>query len=41
MAIRDNYEKTIIALECDFTRSYEGINIVNLLDFLLESLSIT
>lgn len=37
MSIRDNYEKTIITLDYDFTKTYEGINIVSVLDFLLES----
>lgn len=33
--IRDNYEKIVIALECDLPITQEGIKIVRLLDFLL------
>lgn len=36
IALHDNYKKTIIALECDLTLTYEGIKVVKLLDFLLE-----
>lgn len=34
--IRDNYEKIVIALECDFTQTQDGIKIIRALDFLLE-----
>jgi hypothetical protein len=34
--IRDNYEKTVIALECGLSQTQDGIKIVNALDFLLE-----
>lgn len=34
--IRDNYEKIVIALDCDFTQTQDGIKIVKALDFLLE-----
>lgn len=34
--IRDNYEKMVIALECDLIRTQDGIKIVRALDFLLE-----
>lgn len=34
--IRDNYEKIVIALECDFTQTQDGIRIIRALDFLLE-----
>lgn len=34
--IRDNYEKLVIALECNLSRTQDGIKIVNALDFLLE-----
>lgn len=33
--IDDNYEKVVLALECDMTFDYEGIKIQNALDFLL------
>ena len=36
--IRDNYEKTIIALNCDFVQTQDGINVVKLIDFLLEAI---
>ncbi len=34
--IRDSYEKNVIALECDFTQTQDGIKIIRALDFLLE-----
>lgn len=34
--IRDNYEKAVIALECDFTQTQDGIKIIRALDYLLE-----
>ncbi len=34
--IRDNYEKIVIALECDLTQTQDGIKIIKALDFLLE-----
>ncbi len=34
--IQDNYEKIVIALECNLTNSQDGIKIVRALDFLLE-----
>lgn len=34
--IRDNYEKLVIALECDFPQTQGGIKIVKALDYLLE-----
>lgn len=34
--IRDNYEKIVIALDCDIPQSQDGIKIVKALDFLLE-----
>lgn len=34
--IRDNYEKVVIALECDFTQTQDGIKIIRALDYLLE-----
>ena len=34
--IRDSYEKIVIALECDFTQTQDGIKIIRALDFLLE-----
>lgn len=33
--VRDNYEKIVIALECDLPMTQEGIKLVRLLDFLL------
>ena len=33
--IRDNYEKMVIALDCDLTQTQDGIRIVKILDFLL------
>ena len=33
---RDSYEKIVIALECDFTQTQDGIKIIRALDFLLE-----
>ena len=35
-AIRDNYEKAVIALNANTTTSVDGIKIIRLLDFLLE-----
>lgn len=37
-AIRDNYEKIIIAMSCDFPQTVEGIKLVRAMDFLLEPL---
>ncbi len=34
--IRDNYEKMVIALDCDLTQTQDGIRIIKTLDFLLE-----
>lgn len=34
--IRDSYEKNVIALECDFTQTQDGIKIIRALDYLLE-----
>lgn len=34
--IRDNYEKIVIALECDLTQTQDGIKIIKALDFLME-----
>ncbi len=34
--IRDNYEKLVIALECNLSQTQDGIKIVKALDFLLE-----
>lgn len=34
-AIRDNYEKTVIAMNTNSTAPVEGIRIVRLIDFLL------
>ena len=31
--IRDNYEKLVIALDCDLTQTQDGINIIKILDF--------
>lgn len=36
MAVRDNYEKVVIAMTADSTTSVEGIKIVRLIDFLIE-----
>ena len=33
--IRDHYEKLVIALDCDFTQTQDGIKVVHALDFLL------
>ena len=33
--IRDNYEKMVIALDCDLTQTQDGIRIIKALDFLL------
>lgn len=35
--IRDSYEKMVIALDCDMTRTEDGIKIVKAIDYLLES----
>jgi predicted AAA+ superfamily ATPase len=35
-AVRDNYEKVVIAMNANSTASIEGIKIVRLIDFLLE-----
>lgn len=35
-AVRDNYEKLVIALDCDLMTDVDGIKIVKALDFLLE-----
>lgn len=35
--IRDNYEKDVITLNCNISTDYEGIKMVRLMDFLLES----
>ena len=32
--VRDNYEKMVIALDCDLTQTQDGIKIVKALDFL-------
>ena len=34
--IRDNYEKMVIALDCDLTQTQDGIGIVRAMDFLLK-----
>lgn len=34
--IRDSYEKLVIALDCDFTLTQDGIKIIKALDYLLE-----
>ena len=36
MAVRDNYEKVVIAMSTNSTATVEGIKIVRLIDFLLE-----
>ena len=33
--IRDNYEKVVIALDCDLTQTQDGIKVIKALDFLL------
>ena len=33
--IRDNYEKMVIALDCDLTQTQDGIRVVRALEFLL------
>lgn len=38
-SIRDNYEKYIIALDCDFTQTIDGIKVINLIDFLIDNTS--
>lgn len=38
-SIRDNYEKYIIALDCDFTQTIDGIKVINLIDFLIYNTS--
>ena len=35
--IADNYEKIVLTLECGVETSYEGIRVVNLIDWLLEA----
>lgn len=35
-AVRDSYEKLVIAMECDLVSDVEGIKIIKALDFLLE-----
>ena len=34
--IWDNYEKLVIALDCDLTQTQDGIRVVKALDFLME-----
>ena len=34
--IRDHYEKSVIALDCDLVQTQDGIKIIRVLDFLLE-----
>lgn len=36
--IRDNYEKVVIALECDMLQTQDGIKIIRATDFLLEDI---
>lgn len=36
MSIRDNYDKIVLALDCDFAQTIDGIKIIKILDFLLE-----
>ena len=36
-AISDNYEKYIISMDKTYIQDYEGIQLINLLDFLLQS----
>ncbi len=36
--IRDNYEKVVIALECDIPQTQDGIKIIRATDFLLEDI---
>lgn len=36
LSIKDNYEKIVLALDCDFTQTIDGIKIIKILDFLLE-----
>ena len=33
--IRDNYEKLVVALDCDLTQTQDGIRIVKAIDFLM------
>lgn len=35
--IRDNYEKIVIALDCDMTQTEDGIKVVKAIDYLLET----
>ena len=35
--IADNYEKIVLTLECGVETSYEGIRVINLIDWLLEA----
>ena len=34
--IPDNYEKVILSMDRSFIKSYEGIKVKNIMDFLLE-----
>lgn len=34
--ISDNYEKTVLSMDRDFIKSYDGIRSLNLLDWLLD-----
>ena len=34
--IRDNYEKLVIALDCDLTQTQDGIKITKVFDFLMK-----
>lgn len=34
--ISDNYEKTVLSMDRDFIKSYDGIKSLNLLDWLLD-----
>lgn len=36
-AVRDNYEKAVITMDRNFITGYEGIRLINVIDFLLES----
>lgn len=35
-AIKDNYEKIVISMDCDYINSYDGIKAINLTDWLLK-----
>lgn len=37
MAVQDNYDKIIIAMDCGLETNIEGIKVINAIDFLLES----